>query len=61
VILDAITLSSDKKTLLLKLPEMVPCMQMKIKFKIQAADGSPVEQEIHNTIHRVPGGATAAR
>ena len=49
------TLSPDKKTLTLKLPNMSPAMQMRIKFKIQSADGKPVEQEIHNTIHRVPG------
>ena len=49
------TLSPDKKTLTLTLPDMAPAMQMRIKFKIQSADGKPVEQEIHNTIHRVPG------
>ena len=49
------TLSPDKKTLTLKLPNMSPAMQMRIKFKIQSADGKPCEQEIHNTIHRVPG------
>jgi len=27
---------------------------MKIKFSIQAADGSPIKQEIYNTINRLP-------
>ena len=53
------TLSSDKKTLILTLPNMAPAMQMRIKFKIQGADGKPCEQEIHNTIHRLPGGVAA--
>ncbi len=48
-------LSPDKKTLTLTLPGMQPCMSMRLKFKIQSADGQPVEQEIHSTIHRVPG------
>ena len=34
-----------------------PAMTMRLKFKIQSADGKPVEQDIHSTIHRVPGGA----
>ena len=42
------------------LANMAPAMQMRIKFKIQGADGKPCDQEIHNTIHRVPG-QTAAK
>ena len=55
VLIDKITLSPDKQTLTIALPDMGPVMQMKIRFKIQSADGKPVDQEIHNTIHRVPG------
>ncbi len=47
-------LSPDKKTLTLTLPDMRPAMTLRLKFKIQSADGKPVEQEIHATIHRVP-------
>jgi hypothetical protein len=61
VLVEKITLAPDKKTLTLTLPEMAPCMQMRIKFKIQSADGKPVESEIHNTIHRVPGQKVAAQ
>ena len=28
-------------------------MQMKVKFNIKAANGSPVSSEIYNTIHKV--------
>jgi hypothetical protein len=55
----AIRLSSDKKTIDLDLPEMGPAMQMKIKYKIAAADGKVLEQEIYNTINRIPGEKTA--
>ena len=61
VLIDKITLSPDKQTLTLALPGMTPVMQMKIRFKIQSADGKPVDQEIHNTIHRVPGVKVGAR
>ncbi len=47
-------LSPDKKTLTLTLADMQPAMTLRLKFKIQSADGKPVEQEIHSTIHRVP-------
>jgi hypothetical protein len=36
------------------MPEIRPVMQMRIHFRLKAADGTPVEHEIHNTIHRVP-------
>ncbi|PYI82247.1 MAG: hypothetical protein DME26_18295 [Verrucomicrobia bacterium] len=51
----AIGLSADKKTLLLEIPGLRPAMQMKIKYRINAADGTPIAEEIYNTIHRVPG------
>ncbi|KAF0176308.1 MAG: heme-binding protein [Limisphaerales bacterium] len=49
----SVALSADKKTVTLKLSELTPAMQMKIKFNLKAADGSPVSSEIYNTIHKV--------
>ena len=46
--------SADKKHVLLVMTDIQPVMQMKIKMKIDAADGSPVECEIDNSINRVP-------
>ncbi|MDB6172339.1 MAG: hypothetical protein JWL59_1650 [Chthoniobacteraceae bacterium] len=54
MIIESIKLSPDKKTLTIALPEAQPVMQMKIKFKINAADGRVLEQEIFNTIHKIP-------
>ena len=48
-------LSADRKTVFLEIAGLKPVMQMKIKFALTAADGSPVAQEIYNTIHRVGG------
>ncbi len=61
MLIDKITLSPDHKTITLALPEMAPAMQMKIHFKIKSAEGKPVDMEIHNTIHRVPGAKVGAR
>jgi hypothetical protein len=55
VLIEKISISPDKKTVTLQLPEMAPVMQMRLRCKIKAADGRAVDQDIHNTIHRVPG------
>ena len=49
----SVALSADKKTVTLKLSELTPAMQMKVKFNLKAADGSPVNSEIYSTIHKV--------
>lgn len=49
----AVALSADKKTVTLKLSELTPAMQMKVKFNLKAADGSAVNSEIYSTIHKV--------
>ena len=60
VLIDRLTLSPDKRTLTIALPDMSPVMQMKIKYKISDALHRVVGQEIYNTINRVPGAAVAA-
>jgi hypothetical protein len=44
---------SDGKSVFLAIPGLKPVMQMKIQFRIKAADGSPIAYEIFNTINRV--------
>jgi len=51
----AVELSADKQTVTLKLSELTPAMQMKIKFNLKAADGAPLSSEIYSTIHKVAG------
>lgn len=55
-----VTVSPDRTTVFLKLADMAPCMQMRLKYKVQAADGADVDHEIHSSIHRVPGMQAAA-
>ncbi len=47
-------LSEDGRTVALELEEVKPVMQMKIAFKLEGADKTPANYEIHNTIHVVP-------
>ncbi|MDB6053373.1 MAG: heme-binding protein [Verrucomicrobiales bacterium] len=51
----SIQLSIDKKTIVLKLEDLKPVMQMKVKYNIKADNGTPMKQEIFNTINKVPG------
>jgi hypothetical protein len=48
-------LLSDGHTVHLKLSVIEPVMQQRIRFSIDAADGTPVEHELYHTIHVVPG------
>jgi hypothetical protein len=50
----SIRVAADHKTLLLEIPALKPAMQMRIKYRISAADGTPVAEEIYNTIYKVP-------
>jgi len=55
------TLSADRKSVLLHIPDMQPSMQMRIKYSITAADGTEISQVIENTIHADGAGSPLAR
>lgn len=54
VTVKSVKLSDDKKTVTLEIPDIKPVMQMGIKGKIKAADGTPMNVEIYNTINKIP-------
>lgn len=45
------TVSADRKSVFLEIPEIKPVMQMAIKFGIRSADGGEIRSEVVNTIH----------
>lgn len=51
--IDAASLSSDGKTVTLKVNNLRPVMQMKITLNLKAADGTPIRTAISNTINVV--------
>jgi hypothetical protein len=55
-----VELSHDHRTVHLVLDEIQPVMLMKIQMKLKAADGSPIDYTIANTINKVPGQAGIA-
>ena len=47
-------LSSDAKTVLLRLADMKPAMQMRIEMNLKSADGAPIKRTLHHTINVIP-------
>src|SRR5207248_1384106 len=50
----SVKVSSDGRKVSLEIPGIRPVMQMLVRFRLRAADGSAIAQEICLTIHRVP-------
>ncbi len=55
------TLSADKKSVLLELPDHTPAMTMRIKCLTKSADGTEVKYQIDQTVHRIPGMKAAGK
>jgi len=53
-------ITNDKKTVLLEIPGLQPVNQMKIKMNLKAVDGTVINQEIYNTIHKVGSASVAS-
>ena len=49
----SVKLSADKKTVLLEMPNIHPVMQMKITANVKAADGTPIKQDVWNSIWKL--------
>ena len=48
-----VKLSADKKSVLLQIADMKPAMQVQIRYKIDAEDGTYLSHRIQNTIHAI--------
>ncbi|MBI3855332.1 MAG: ThuA domain-containing protein [Planctomycetes bacterium] len=49
----AIRLSEDGRTAFLEIPALRPVMQLRLRYSLRAADGTPVKGEIDGSIHRL--------
>ena len=47
-------LSSDLKTVTLKIADLRPAHQMRLQFRLKTKDGSAVNHEIYHTINALP-------
>ena len=57
----SVKLSADMKSVLLRISDMKPTMQMHIQYKIDAADGAYLSHRIQNTIHAIGNNGPFAR
>lgn len=53
-------LAKDKKTVLIEITGFQPANQMKIKMSLKAADGTEINQEIYNTVHKLGSKSVAS-
>jgi len=53
-------LASDKKTVLLEVADFKPVNQIKLKLRLQAADGTSIQKELYGTIHKTHAAAVAS-
>ncbi len=56
----AVRISKNGKSVLLEMEDMKPCMQMRIRYRIQATDGTRMSHEIYNSVNKVGPWATHA-
>ncbi len=54
VAVKSVSLSADKKVVLIKTAEVKPVMQSRIRLNLKSADGTPIQHTIYHTINRVP-------
>jgi hypothetical protein len=54
VAITKVTVSADKKSVMLELADRMPVMQMKVKCNIKAADGSDVQHDTYATLNKLP-------
>jgi hypothetical protein len=45
------TVSADRRSVFLEIPDLRPAMQMQLKYDIKAADGVELRGQVINTIH----------
>ena len=53
VLVAGVRLSRDAKTVFLQIPDIKPCMQMRITYTVRAADGQLLSDQIDHTIHKL--------
>jgi len=49
----AARLEDSGRTVVLELPELRPTWGMEIRWQLKAADGTPIEGRVHNTVHEL--------
>jgi len=51
LVVKSATLSADRKSVFLTIPDLRPSMQMQLKYELKSADGTELRGQVINTIH----------
>ncbi len=51
VAVSSVSISRDQRSLFLHIDDMTPCMQMRVRYHLRAADGAPIVSVISHTVH----------
>jgi hypothetical protein len=51
LVVKSATLSTDRKSVFLSIPDLRPAMQMQLKYELKSADGAELRGQVINTIH----------
>lgn len=59
LMVESVSLGSDGRSVKLHVPDLVPVDQLHLILRVKSAEGSPLDEEIYWTIHRIPTSPTA--
>jgi hypothetical protein len=51
LVVKSATLSADRRSVFLAIPDLRPAMQMQLKYELKSADGAELRGQVINTIH----------
>ena len=51
--ISSVDLSADRKSVFLRMPDLAPVDQLRVKLRIAAKDGTPISQDIYGTIYKL--------
>ena len=51
LVVKSATLSADRRSVFLEIPDLRPAMQMQLKYEVKSADGAELRGQVTNTIH----------
>ncbi|MCX8488189.1 MAG: hypothetical protein ORN22_03660, partial [Opitutales bacterium] len=51
LVVKSATVSADRRSVFLEIPDVRPAMQMQLKYDLKSADGSELRGQVVNTIH----------
>ena len=55
LVVSKVRVDADGRGVVLEVPDLEPCDQLRVQLKIKGGDGEPFDGKFYQTIHRMPG------